>query len=460
MKKRNRNAKTEREGLLAVEEACNRFDLIWRDLLQEDVGIDGTIEVAIGEFPTGKLVGAQVKSGTSYIKGETSTSFRFYPDSDDIQYWSGVSIPMFLLVHDPRSRTVYWADITRYVQERAEDPLGPSYINFTKSDVLDERFSKYLRERFDLVLYSNEQYATAYTEFQGLSHTFGADESAVTITALDLFIEGLWGLCSKVQFHSSLMSELIRRSAARWPAVLLLTYTFDRASLYPFLTRYFNLLSRHHMATLDSSDINQSLYVKLEFPAFIAPLTTNGRRFTEYLRATGIPRVHDNQHLTLALLPHVQIEVYSSFRVDNGHPVFGAFTDVLGISFNSLLDYYRIEHWRRAPGETAKKVWEQNAFFSEVSGYLIHHFDAVPKDCLLFRYRDAPLAPLICWLEEWNDNRQPIAGSDLKGKSNAETAGFHDELMAIMAPAGTMTVTEPNLPQFPSQLLASGELLY
>jgi hypothetical protein len=28
MKKRNRNAVTEREGLLAVESACNRLDLI------------------------------------------------------------------------------------------------------------------------------------------------------------------------------------------------------------------------------------------------------------------------------------------------------------------------------------------------------------------------------------------------------------------------------------------------
>ncbi len=101
MKRRNKNAVTEREGLLAVEVACNRLNLIWRDLLQEDVGIDGTIEVAIGEYPTGKLVGVQVKSGASYIRSETAESFRFYPDKDDLQYWASVSIPMFLLVHDP-----------------------------------------------------------------------------------------------------------------------------------------------------------------------------------------------------------------------------------------------------------------------------------------------------------------------------------------------------------------------
>nr|WP_108004913.1 DUF4365 domain-containing protein [Mycoplana dimorpha] len=79
MKKRSRNARQGRAGVIAVEQACNRLDLIWRNLLEEDVGVDGTIEIALGEFPTGKIVGAQIKSGMSYIRSETSTSFRFYP---------------------------------------------------------------------------------------------------------------------------------------------------------------------------------------------------------------------------------------------------------------------------------------------------------------------------------------------------------------------------------------------
>lgn len=41
----------ERAGLIAVESACNELDLIWRDVLQEDVGVDGTIEISIGDFP-------------------------------------------------------------------------------------------------------------------------------------------------------------------------------------------------------------------------------------------------------------------------------------------------------------------------------------------------------------------------------------------------------------------------
>lgn len=460
MKKRNRNAMTEREGLLAVESACNRLNLIWRDLLQEDVGIDGTIEIVVDEFPTGKLVGAQVKSGTSYIRSETAETFRFYPDKDDLEYWGSVSIPMFLFVHDPRHGVVYWTDLSKHVQERADDPFGAAFISCQKSNLVDDNFSAYLRTQFDLLLYTPEQYAAVCAELQEVTHAFGAAESTVTITALDLFIEGLWGLCSKLQFHSSLMSELIRRSASDKPHVLLFTYSFDRANVYPFLTRYFHLLSKHHLAAIDSADINQSLYAKLEYPTFIASLTTNGRRFTEYLRQTGTPRVHDNQHFTLALLPLVQIEVYTSFRVEDEAAIFGTFTDVLGISFNAHLDYYRVEHWRKGPEEVARKAWVQNIFLSELKEYTARHLGTIPKDHLNFRYRDVPLSPFICWLEDWNDNRQPLPGSLLQGKSNAQTAGFYDEMLAIMGPVGAMTVSEPKLPPFPSPMLSNGERLY
>lgn len=458
MRKRNRNATMERAGLLAVELACNGLELIWRDLLQEDVGIDGTIEVAVGEFPTGKLVGAQVKSGVSYIRSETDQSFRFYPDKDDVVYWASVSIPMFLLVHDPRDGVVYWADLSKYIQERTNDPFGAPSVVIPKSNLLNSSFAAYLRARFDLLLYSSDQYAVARDELSALRHTFGDGESAVSISALDLFLEGLWGLCSKLQFHSSLMSELIRRAAQIRHQVFLVRYTFDHASLYPYLTAYFNLLSKHHLATLDANDINHSLYAKLEYPTFIAPLTTNGRKFTEYLRDDGADRVHDNQFFSLALLPVVQIEVYSEFSVVDGLPKFGPFTDVLGISFNSHLDYYHIEHWRNE--QTPRKVWAQNIFLSELTAYIDHNFGALGRDNLYFRYLDVPLSPLICWLEAWNDNQQPMPGSALTGKSNAETAGFHDELLSIMGATGSATVNEPMIPKLPVPRLASGERLY
>ncbi|RWI08808.1 MAG: DUF4365 domain-containing protein [Mesorhizobium sp.] len=79
MRKRSRTAKQGRAGVIAVEQACNELDLIWRSLIEEDVGVDGTIEMALGEFPTGKIIGVQIKSGRSYIRSETEAFFKFYP---------------------------------------------------------------------------------------------------------------------------------------------------------------------------------------------------------------------------------------------------------------------------------------------------------------------------------------------------------------------------------------------
>jgi hypothetical protein len=458
MKKRVRNAKQARDGVIAVEQACNRLDLIWRNLLEEDVGVDGTIEIALGEFPTGKIVGAQVKSGASYIRSEADSSFRFYPDKDDLAYWRELSIPLFLLVHHPGNDCVYWLDVSRHVQSRADDPLGTAYLTFSKTNRLDGAFEAYLHGRFDLTVYTDEQYADLRHELEAVVHVDGSSGAAVSIAALDLFIEGLWGLCSKLQFHSSLLADLIRKVVREHDDEIPITYTFARADLYPFFTRYFNLLTKHHLAVLDTADINESLYAN---PAFIAGLTTNGRRFVEYLRRTGVPRVHDNQYISLSVRPHVQIEIYSNFALVNGEAHFGPFTDVLAIGFNAYLDYYHLSHWHRpAPTEAAVEVASQNIHYHALREYIANCFGAVPKDNLFFRYLDIPLTPLICWLEHWNENPHGVPTAKLRGKSATELVGFADEVVAVLAPIGVATMQEPLERPFPLRMLFNGETLF
>lgn len=159
MKKRHKNAKQGRAGVIAVEDSCSKLDLIWRNLLEEDVGIDGTIEIALGEFPTGKIVGAQVKSGTSYVCSETTDSFKFYPDKTDLEYWGGLSIPLFLFVHHPTDQSVYWVDVSQHVRAQENNPSDDTYINFSKANKIDAEFEKYLHARFDLSVYGDNQYA-------------------------------------------------------------------------------------------------------------------------------------------------------------------------------------------------------------------------------------------------------------------------------------------------------------
>ncbi|MBN9489827.1 MAG: DUF4365 domain-containing protein [Alphaproteobacteria bacterium] len=460
MKKRSSTAKQARAGIIAVEQACNELDLIWRSLIEEDVGVDGTIEIALGQFPTGKFIGAQVKSGMSYIRSETEESFKFYPDKDDLDYWRKLSIPLFLLVHHPNDQKIYWVDVSRVFSEEHHDQDGVVSIAFLKCDTLDRAFAAYLHGRFDLTVYSDDQYASLRTELEALVHKDGIGSGAVAITGLDLFIEGLWGLCSKLQFHSSLLADLIRKAVRNREGAIPITYTFSRAALYPFFSSYFSLLSRHHIALIDAADVSESLYGKLEFPTFIAPLTTNGRRFVKYLRTAGLPRVHDHQYMTLSLHPHVQIEVYSSFDADDDQEPFGPYTDVLAISFNAQLDYYHLAHWHRAdPAGMAVEVARQSIHYHALRDYLSTRFKDTPRNHVLFRHRDIPLSPLICWLLEWNDDRSDMPTSWLRGRSGKEAMGFADEVMAVLGPIGVATSREPAEPAFPNPILANGEQL-
>jgi len=153
-------------------------------------------------------------------------------------------------------------------------------------------------------------------------------------------------------------------------------------------------------------DINNSLYAKLEYPAFIAVLTTNGRRFVEYLREAGRADVHDNQFLSLTARPHVQIEAYASFDLVDGRAMFGPFTDVLAIRFNPYLDYYELTHIARSSSDdTPVEIVDQTIQYHELREYIANRFEQVDKDNLLFRYLDIPLSPLVCWLELWNPIR-------------------------------------------------------
>jgi hypothetical protein len=316
-----------------------------------------------------------------------------------------------------------------------------------------------LHARFDLLVYSDLQFDDIYRELQLIVYEQGEGNDAVSISAVDLFIEGLWGLCTKIQFHSSLLSDRIRKIVQHRNADIHVTYTFDREILYPYFIRYFNIIAKHHLAGIDISDINHSLYAKSEYPTFIASLTTNGRKFVEYLRAK-IDGVRDNQYMSFSLADHVQIEVFSKFEILDGRPSFGSCTDVLCIRFNKYLDYYHLQHFRpeSAPRDMIAVI-DQSIYFHELCQYIDHRFEGTPKDNIVLRHLDIPLSPLGCWLERWYEDPRGFPTSALVGKNASELVGFNDELAAIMGPVGIMTISEPPTPTLPRLPLLNGEVL-
>ena len=97
-KKRPQSVKTAKLGVNHVGKVFLEMGWIWREDVDEDYGIDGYVEPCIGESPTGKVMGVQVKTGDSYFLRETSTSFVYRVRGNDREYWRKHCLPIILVI--------------------------------------------------------------------------------------------------------------------------------------------------------------------------------------------------------------------------------------------------------------------------------------------------------------------------------------------------------------------------
>jgi HEAT repeat protein len=81
---------------------------IFRELEVEDWGIDGLIEVVDRGLPTGRLFAVQIKCGESYFREENEQGFIYRGERRHLSYWRGYSLPVVLVLYDPRSGQAFW----------------------------------------------------------------------------------------------------------------------------------------------------------------------------------------------------------------------------------------------------------------------------------------------------------------------------------------------------------------
>ena len=99
-----------------VEMGC-----VGRPTPNDDVGIDGEIELGKDGAATARLLKVQVKSGPSYIRNATGTGFEFYAQPDDLTYWNGANLPVIVIIYDPSKGEAYW----KHIQQHLKDNPGP-----------------------------------------------------------------------------------------------------------------------------------------------------------------------------------------------------------------------------------------------------------------------------------------------------------------------------------------------
>ena len=89
---------SERQGVSIVSYVFESMGFAFREQPIEDFGIDAIVEERESKSKlTGKLVGVQIKSGTSYFKNIKENKVTFWGKLKHYDYWINYSLPVILV---------------------------------------------------------------------------------------------------------------------------------------------------------------------------------------------------------------------------------------------------------------------------------------------------------------------------------------------------------------------------
>lgn len=123
---------TEKAGVRAVQAIFEDANLIFQHV-DVDIGKDAYVDVAEAARFTGTMVALQIKSGTSYRRGD---DYKIPCDADDRALWGGSTIPIYGMVYDPERQTVHWVDLTEWARGLPAQEK-PSYCPVPRENLLN-----------------------------------------------------------------------------------------------------------------------------------------------------------------------------------------------------------------------------------------------------------------------------------------------------------------------------------
>ena len=102
------------KGLDRISLVVHEMRCIFREITKDDFGLDGEIEVVVpksdgqGYETTGSIIKVQAKSGESYVKQDSDTSFVTPVGKNDLEGWHNASYPVLFIVYHPRDDKLYY----------------------------------------------------------------------------------------------------------------------------------------------------------------------------------------------------------------------------------------------------------------------------------------------------------------------------------------------------------------
>lgn len=139
---------TEREGVSTVQLIISqKLGWIFREQPVEDYGIDAHIEVRGNSYPTGKLIGVQIKSGNSYFKKNNKQEVVFRFNAQHCKYWLSCTFKVILVLYSPHTHECIWEVIQP--ENISQTPSGHYSIKISQNN----RLCKESKNKLILIAY-------------------------------------------------------------------------------------------------------------------------------------------------------------------------------------------------------------------------------------------------------------------------------------------------------------------
>lgn len=107
---RSQEATTAKLGLNHIRTIVENAGSIFIKIDQEDdLGVDGIIELIVQGKPTHRSLAIQIKSGESFF--DRTARHCIFPVGKHREYWSRYPLPVIGAVFDPQFSKCYWFDV-------------------------------------------------------------------------------------------------------------------------------------------------------------------------------------------------------------------------------------------------------------------------------------------------------------------------------------------------------------
>ena len=101
-----------RIGVAAISLIFEKMGFAFREQPIEDYGIDAIVEERAEKGLTGKLIGVQIKSGTSFFHERRNGKVVFRGEMKHYDYWMNYSLPVILVLYHPETGDCIYEVIT------------------------------------------------------------------------------------------------------------------------------------------------------------------------------------------------------------------------------------------------------------------------------------------------------------------------------------------------------------